>query len=320
MNLPLGEGAEFDRIRLIADALGADARDLGDDCAVLRLGDTSVVVSTDASVEHVHFERDWLGLDEIGYRATAAALSDLAGQGAAARGVLVAVAAPDGSSAGDLASVMRGAGAAARASGTQVVGGDLSRGAEWMVCVTVIGIADRPVARRGAIAGDGVWVTGTLGGARAALDTFRAGREPDAAARQRFAAPSPRLAAGQWLAAHGAHAMLDLSDGIASDAGHLAAASGVTVEIELEQLPLHPSAVEAALDARAEPVIYAAKGGEDYELLVAMPSTFSADDAGDFERAMNLTLSRIGSCHHGHGVRLQFRGSRLTLKGFNHFS
>ncbi|HET8634681.1 MAG TPA: thiamine-phosphate kinase [Gemmatimonadales bacterium] len=320
MNVPLGEGAEFDRIRTIADALGADARNLGDDCAVLRISDTSVVVSTDASVEHVHFERNWLDLEEIGYRATAAALSDLAGQAAAARGVLVAVAAPESSSADDLASVMRGAGAAARASGTQVLGGDLSRGGEWMLCATVIGVADCPVARRGATAGDGVWVTGALGGARAALEAFRAGRAPDAAARQRFAAPSPRIAAGQWLAAHGAHAMLDLSDGIASDAGHLAAASGVEVEIVLEELPVHPSAVEAALDARGEPVIFAAKGGEDYELLVAMPSSFGMESAAAFERAMDLTLSRIGSCHHGHGVRLLFRGSRLTLKGFNHFS
>jgi thiamine-monophosphate kinase len=320
LSVPLGDGAEFDRIRVIADALGADARELGDDCAVLPVGRTNVVVSTDASVEHVHFERAWLGLEEIGFRATAAALSDLAGQGAEARGVLVAIVAPDGSSAADLASVMRGAGAAARASGTQVVGGDLAGGGAWMLCATVLGVADRPVARRGAVAGDGVWVTGTLGGARAALEAFRAGRAPDAAARQRFAAPSPRIAAGRWLAAHGAHAMLDLSDGIASDAGHLAAASGVEVEIQLEQLPLHPSAVEAALDARAEPVIFAANGGEDYELLAALPSSFGDDDARAFEREKGITLTRVGTCHRGRGVRLMFRGSRLTLKGFNHFS
>ncbi|HET7602140.1 MAG TPA: thiamine-phosphate kinase [Gemmatimonadales bacterium] len=320
MNLSLGEGAEFDRIRLIADTLGTDANGLGDDCAVLRVGDTGIVVSTDASVEHVHFELAWLGLEEIGYRATAAALSDLAGQGAAARGVLVAVIAPANISADELASVMRGAGAAARASGTQVLGGDLSRGTEWMLCATVIGEAERPVGRRGATPGDGVWITGTLGGARAALEAFHAGRVPDPAARERFAAPSPRIAAGQWLAAHGARAMLDLSDGIASDAGHLAAASGVAVEIVLEELPVHPSAVVAALGARAEPAIFAAKGGEDYELLVAMPSSFGTEDARAFERATDLTLSRIGSCHHGHGVRLLYRGSRLALKGFNHFS
>ena len=279
-----------------------------------------MVVSTDASVEHVHFERAWLGLEEIGYRATAAALSDLAGQGATARGVLVAIAAPEESTPEDLAAVMRGAGAAARASGTQVVGGDLSRGREWMLCATVIGVAAHPVARRGAVAGDGVWVTGTLGGARAALEAFRSGRAPDEAARRRFAAPAPRIEAGEWLAKHDAHAMLDLSDGIASDAGHLAAASGVEVEVVLEQLPLHPSAVEAALGLRAEPVIFAAKGGEDYELLVAMPSSFGAADARTFERDTGLTLSRVGTCHHGRGVRLMFRGSRLTLKGFNHFS
>lgn len=318
--MPLGAGPEFDRIRLIADALGADAGELGDDCALLPAGDTNVVLSTDVSVEHVHFERDWIGLEEIGYRATAAALSDLAGQGADARGVLLALAAPEASPPEEFASVMRGAGAAARASGAKVIGGDLSRGGAWTLAVTVVGVADHPISRRGAVAGDGVWVTGTLGGARAALEAWRSGRAPDAEARERFARPSPRIAAGQWLAEHGAHAMLDLSDGVASDAGHLAAASGVEVEIVLEQLPVHPAAVQAALDVRGDPVIFAAKGGEDYELLVALPSAFGDQDARAFERALGLTLSRVGACHPGRGVRLMFRGSRLTLKGFNHFS
>jgi thiamine-monophosphate kinase len=287
---------------------------------VLPVTEGNVVLSTDASVEHVHFELAWLSLEEIGFRATAAALSDLAGQAADARGVLCAVVAPEASAAADLSAVMRGVGAAARASGTKVLGGDLSRGREWMLCVTVAGVADRPVARRGAAPGDGLWVTGTLGGARAALEAFRESRIPDAGARRRFAAPVPRIAAGQWLSAHGAHAMLDLSDGIASDAGHLAAASGVEVEVVLEELPLHPSAVEAALAGRGDPVIFAARGGEDYELLAALPPSFGADEARAFERELELTLTRVGTCHHGRGVRLMYRGSRLTLKGFNHFS
>lgn len=319
MTTQLGPGPEFDRIRAVAEALGPNASGLGDDCAVIPPGPGTIVASTDVSVEHVHFERQWLSLEEIGYRSTAAALSDLAAQGAEARGVLVAVVSPAETSAAELAELMRGAGRAAADSATQVVGGDLSTGTDWTIAVTVVGSAERRILRTGAKAGDGLWVTGVLGGARAALESFRAGMAPEPDARVRFASPTPRLAEGRWLAAHGATAMLDLSDGIAADSGHLAAASGVEVEIILEDLPLHHAAVTVALELRAHPPIFAAKGGEDYELLVALPKTFAAPDAEAFERAAGLTLTRVGGCHRGSGVRLMFRGSRLTLTGFDHF-
>lgn len=277
------------------------------------------MASTDVSVEHVHFERNWLSLEEIGYRGTAAALSDLAAQGAVAGGVLVAVVSPPETSAADLAELMRGAGRAASNCGTHVAGGDLSTGGQWMMAVTVVGHADRPILRSGALPGDGLWVTGVLGGARAALESFRSGRAPEPHARIRFASPVPRIQAGRWLAEHGARAMLDLSDGIAADTGHLAAASGIEAEIVLDQLPLHRAAVAVALELRAEPVIFAAKGGEDYELLVALPEQFREADAAAFERALGITLTRIGTCHRGNGVRLMFRGTRLTLQGFDHF-
>lgn len=279
----------------------------------------TLVASTDVSVEHVHFERDWLSLDEIGYRSTAAALSDLAAQGADPDAVLVAVGAPGETPASEFAELMGGAGRAAADSGAHVVGGDLSRSAQWIVAVTVIGHAERPVFRSGAASGDGLWVTGVLGGARAALESFRSGHAPEPDARIRFASPVPRIGAGRWLAAHGAHAMLDLSDGIAADAGHLASASGIEAEIVLEQLPLHHAAVTVALELRADPVIFAAKGGEDYELLVALPDSFGDAGAAAFEQATGLTLTRVGTCHRGSGVRLDFRGSRLALTGFDHF-
>ncbi len=277
------------------------------------------VISVDMSVEHVHFERDWLTDREIGYRSTAAALSDLAAAGAVPAAVLVALAAPGDSSLPQVSELIQGAGEAAHASAARVVGGDLSRSAVWTVAVTVLGHAERPMTRRGARAGDGLWVTGTLGAARAALEAFRAGRAPDAAARRRFAMPEPRIRAGRWLAEQGARAMLDVSDGLVADAGHLAAASGIEVEIVLEQLPVDAAAVSAALAARAEPMIFSAKGGEDYELLVALPPDFADAAVRRFEVEVGLTLTRVGSCHRGSGVRPMFRGSRLTLTGFDHF-
>src|SRR5690606_8898779 len=132
------------------------------------------------------------------------------------------------------------------------------------------------VRRTGARPGDGLWVSGALGGARAALAAWEDGRQPDARAREAFARPAPRLALGAWLAAAGAHAMLDLSDGLAGDARHLAAASGVRIAVELERVPLHHAVHAEAERARKAPARFAAEGGEDYELLAALPATFGS--------------------------------------------
>jgi thiamine-monophosphate kinase len=307
--IALGTGPEFDRIRAIAAALG-DARALGDDCAVVAVGDTSIVLSTDASVEGVHFRRDWLTLEEIGWRSAAAALSDLAAAGADCIGVLAAVTVPTSSNEGELVSLMRGVAAAAQAAGGTVLGGDLTRGPAWSAAITVVGRAARPVSRAGARAGDTLWLTGQLGGARAALTAWTAGQIPTAAHRKSFAHPEPRLCAGRWLARHGATAMLDLSDGLGADAGHLAAASAVRLEIDLALVPVAPG-VEAAA---------AAAGGDDYELLVAMPAEFSADDASALARECDLPLTRIGRIREGTGVALLLDGAAVEIAGYDHFA
>jgi len=183
----------------------------------------------------------------------------------------------------------------------------------------VIGRAARPVSRVGARAGDGLWVTGTLGGARAALLAWESGGTPAEGARERFVRPVPRIKEGRWLAAHGAHAMLDLSDGLGGDAGHLAAASGVKVEIELEQIPVHPDVVAIAL-ARGTPLqAFAAQGGEDYELLVALPKTFDEPGAKRFQRDTGTVLTRIGRIRRGSGVAASFAGVPVVLSGHDHF-
>lgn len=313
----LGPGAEFDLIRRIAALPGAAG--LGDDCAVLDLGDGVMVLSTDASVEHVHFEREWIDAEEIGWRATAAALSDIAAMGAAPAGVLVALTVPRPAPPADVEAVMRGAAASAAAAGTAVLGGDLSAGGEWNVAVTAVGRAPRPVLRSGAHDGDRLWVTGTLGGARAAVRAWADGKVPPPVARTAFARPVPRLAEGRWLAAHGATALMDISDGLAGDAAHLAAASGVRLGIVLDRVPVHAACVEDAVHRGEDPVVGAAIGGEDYELLVTLPASFGEDEVRAFEQAHGLALTRIGAVSAGSGVRCTLRGVRMPLPGFSHF-
>ena len=317
--IPLGAGPEFDRIRAIADTLGESAGALGDDCASVPDGDGTLVLSTDASIENVHFRRGWMTAEEIGWRAAAAALSDLAAQGAMPVGLLAAVALPRETPAEDSTAIMRGVGRAAADSGATVLGGDLSAAGEWMITVTVVGRAVHPVSRRGASPGDGLWVTGALGAARAALDAWRAGREPGPGAREAFAHPRPRIAAGRWLGEHGVRAMLDLSDGLAADAAHLAAASGCRAEIDLGSVPTAGDAVVAAIAAGIEPPLYAAAGGEDYELLAALPAGFGEPDQRRFEQATGLALTRVGRMARGEGTRFTLRGERVTLAGFDHF-
>ncbi|MGE0442571.1 MAG: thiamine-phosphate kinase [Gemmatimonadales bacterium] len=307
--IELGRGPEFDRIRAIARTLGGRAEGLGDDCAFLPGG---WCVSTDLAVEDVHFRRAWLRPEEIGWRAAAGALSDLAAVGAAAEAVLVALAAPRDATAAWLADLMGGVGAVADSVGAKVVGGDLTGGAALTLAVTVLGRTDRPVRRDGARPGDRLFVTGSLGGARAALVSWERGAEPAAGARTSFARPEPRVAAGRWLAGLGATALIDLSDGLAGDLTHVAAASRVGARVELERLPVHPA---VAAVAGGEPAVFAAQGGEDYELLVALPPGVDPGPMGPG----GLPLTEIGIVMEPPAVALRLRGVPVAAAGFDHF-
>lgn len=319
MSVRLGPGGEFDRIREIARRLGDRASGVGDDCATIPDEPGHLVTSTDLAIEDVHFRRAWLSLDEIGYRAATAALSDLAAAGARCVGLLAALAAPRGTTAADIASVMAGVGAAAAAAGGRVLGGDLTASDRWMLCATVFGRAARPMTRSGARTGDGVWVTGTLGVARAAVLAWEAGREPDGLARDAFARPVARLAAGSWLAANGATAMMDVSDGLAGDAAHLAAASEVHLEIDLSTVPFAPVVAAEAARVGEAPAAFAARGGDDYELLVCLPDSFAAGPAEQMLRDTGVRLTRIGAVAPGEGTRLLLDGRELDLRSYDHF-
>ena len=310
---------EFERIRQIAESLGARARGLGDDCAVLAPGDGRLLLSTDTSVDGVHFRLDWITHREMGWRAAASALSDLAAGGAGAAGVLAAIVLPDTASDEELVAVMDGVGDASAASGAVVLGGDLSGGPSWAVTITVAGWAVRPVTRTGARPGDGVWVTGVLGAARAALETWRRHEEPAPDARSAFAHPVPRIGAGQWLASAGARAMIDLSDGLGGDIRHLAERSGVAIALDLDAVPVALACHDEARRLGVTTQQFAAEGGEDYELLVALPPEFDEGSAKSFARECGLPITRVGVVRAGAGVRALSGGRPIELKGYDHF-
>jgi thiamine-monophosphate kinase len=310
-NLWMGSGPEFDRVRAIFARLGTSGYGLGDDCALLRADKATIALSIDISVEGVHFRREWLELPQIGYRAAVAALSDLAAEGARAAGLLVSVGVPAQSAPSEAAEIMAGVGAAASEAGAKVLGGDLTKAPQIVVDVCAIGTAPRPVRRAGAMAGDGLWVTGQLGGVALALQQYLNGGRPSPELAFRFAHPEPRLAAGQWLASQGARAMIDLSDGLSSDAAHIAAASGVAVEIALERIPCWDGASS----------LLAAASGEEYELLVALPPVFGETQARAFAGLVNLSLTRIGTCSAGAGVHFTERGAPVAAPpGYDHFA
>jgi thiamine-monophosphate kinase len=313
----LGPGAEFDRIRGIARLLGERAQGLGDDCGFVRIGDEYLALSTDVSVDHVHFRLDWISLEEVGWRATAAALSDLAAVGAEPAGILAAVTMPGAAGEAELLDLMKGVGSAAAFAAAPVLGGDLSSGPDWSAAITVVGRTQSPVTRADAKAGDRLWVTGALGGARSALEAWRRGDQPSQESRTRFAHPEPRLRAGRWLARHGARAMIDLSDGLAGDAGHIAAASQVKLKIQLEAVPLAPEVAAEASRRKQSPGEFAAVGGEDYELLVVLPPRFDAAD--EFRRDCGVPLTSIGVVEEGSGASFLLSEKTIELKGYDHF-
>lgn len=280
-HVAMGPGREFDAVRALLARWGPAAVGIGDDGAVLDVpAGSRLVVSTDTTVEAVHFRRPWLTAREVGWRAAMAALSDLAAMGAVPIGVLLALTAPADWRA-ELDALADGFGEAAAAARAPIVGGDVTGGDRLALAVTVLGHAPRPLTRAGARPGDTLYVSGRLGGPRAALAAWERGETPRPGDRTRFARPEARLAAGAWLAAHGAHAAIDLSDGLAGDAAHLAAASGVRCVLDLDRIPV--------LEGHA--VADALVSGEEYELLVAAP----AIDGAAFAAATGgLPLTAIG--------------------------
>ncbi|MDX6635958.1 MAG: thiamine-monophosphate kinase [Solirubrobacterales bacterium] len=325
---------EFELLAKLRERLPAGGSRLelgsGDDAAVTVPGGATAT-SVDAIVEGVHFRRGEAGLETIGRKAIATALSDLAAMGGEAGEAYVALGAPGDLGEDEFLTLLDGMLELAAETGTTLAGGDLTRAPVLILAVTVVGHAQKPeqlVSRGGARPGDVVVLTGEIGGAAAGRllldDPELATAVPTSVAnelRTRQLDPSPRLLTGRALAAAGARAMIDLSDGLAGDAGHLAAASGVALEIESSSLPLTTGVAEIATAAGLDPLWLAASGGEDYELLATLPSDALADASAGVAAAGESSLTVVGQVADGEGVEIRLPGGgRLEAPGYDHFA
>ena len=279
----VGEFGVIDR--LLAQAGSARATDVGpgDDAAVLRAPDSRVVATTDVLVEGRHFRRDWSSAEDVGHKAAAANLADVAAMGATATALLVGLACPPDTSTTWLEGVAAGLAAECEPLGAAVVGGDLVAAAPdtAAVVLSVTALGDlggrEPVLRSGARAGDVVALAGRLGWSACGLAVLRRGFASPLAVVAAHRRPTPPYAAGPAAADAGATAMCDVSDGLLADAGHIAADSGVVIDLDRPALVhacLEPSGplqqVGAALGV--DPMAWVLTGGEDHALLATFPS------------------------------------------------
>lgn len=308
----------IDAIRRIADASPGSrpvAIGIGDDAALLACG-PGTLVTTDTMVEGVHFRRDWLSPRALGARALRVAVSDVAAMGGRAVSVLASLILPSAYDSRDAITLMRGLVAAAAEVDAGLVGGNVSRGPVLAVTVTVLGRAGAKTPRRGdARAGDDLWVTGTLGDAAGGRNLLAEGRSSGVLIRAYREPPLRLELAGALVRLRGLGAMIDLSDGLAQDLGHVCRASHVNAVVDTRLLPLSRALRRAASD----PLGPALAGGEDYELLLsARPRTESRLQA--LGAAHDCRITRIGTiCKPRRGPLVVDQNGARVEGGYRHF-
>jgi thiamine-monophosphate kinase len=289
-----GEFSELEKIALLASRFGKPAVGvgIGDDAAVLEGG---LVWTIDAQVEDTHFRLDWLDWQDVGWRSFMAAASDLAAMGAMATAALSALVLGPTVTDEALGFLADGQAAAAKALGITIVGGNLARGLETSVTTTLLGRVVKPVLRSGARVGEGVWLAGHVGFAATGMATLAKGVKDPTFAKCVEAWRHPRARVGMPAGTAG----IDISDGLARDAAHVANASNVTIAIDSAALRLPPR-------FDRDPLEYALHGGEDYALL--MTSTMPLEG-----------YARIGSVQPRGASAVTVDGEAVDARGFDHF-
>ena len=294
---------------------------IGDDCAVVR-SKPYCVTSVDSIVDGIHFRlsNERVTVADVGHKALAVALSDLAAMAAEPGEAYISLGVPSDLSESDVLSLAASVEALAKETGVTVAGGDLVRSSTLFCSVTVVGWSDdaeQLIGRGGARVGDGVFVSGPLGGAAAGLALLEgaAGGELDRKLGEALICaqlrPQPRFDCARELRSAGAGALIDLSDGLATDAGEIAARSSVTLEIELAAIPLAAGVGQIAAELGRDAAQFAASGGEDFELCACLPEAAAAQVDG---------LIRVGSVLDGPGeVRfIGLGGEQVELRGYEH--
>jgi thiamine-monophosphate kinase len=292
----------------------------GDDAAVLAAADGRVVVTTDVLVEGVHFRLDWSTPHQVGRKAVAANLADVAAMGAVPTALVVGLAVPGRTPVSTVDGLVAGMWAEAGQAGAGIVGGDVVSSEQLVVSVTALGDLQgrSPVTRSGARPGDVLGLCGRLGWSAAGLAVLRRGLHSPLAqsplARSPLAVvaahrvPEPPYGAGPQAAAAGATAMIDVSDGLLADAGHLAEASGVGIDIDSAAVPVASRLVEVASALGADARHWVLTGGEDHALLASYPAGM----------ALPQGWMRLGVVREGCGVTVD--GSEVPPGGWQHFS
>jgi thiamine-monophosphate kinase len=307
---------------------------VGDDAAVVEPGTGSSVLTTDLLVEGVHFERGLISARDLGAKAIAVNVSDIAAMGASPRYALASLGLPSDTEAAWVIELYGGMRAACDEYALSLVGGDLSRAERVVISVMVLGevARGRAVTRGGARAGDAVVVTGSLGAAAAGLALSRAPAQVLSAALSAgwarelldaFARPLARVGEGGTLAQCGATSMMDLSDGLAMDLSRLCIASGVGARVYLAEVPISDAVGSAAFALGLDPVELAISGGEDYELLATLAPADVEPARERLRERFGVTLTQVGDIVEGRElVAVDAHGAEWTLEpqGWDHFA
>jgi len=308
---------EFDVIRKLSGLLPPAPPEvlvpIGDDCAVLEIGGRTWAAASDMLVSGRHF-KGWATPADVGYKAVAVNVSDVAAMGGTPRFVLVSGAAPDPETA---LGVFEGVAEACREFGVYPLGGDTTGAEALTVDVAILGeLEAAPVLRSGARPGDLLAVTGELGAAAAGLLALEEEKDGFQRLKARHLRPRPRVEAGRAAARLGVGAMIDLSDGLASDVRRVCEASGVGCRVDLDLLPVPEDTRELAVSLGRDPGVLAATGGEDYELLVSAPEHVLR---ALFE-TVEVPVTVVGEVT-GFGVDFQRGGDTVKdLSGWDHFA